>query len=183
MSLITSPSSSALCASRKPVGRILNLRNVALRGSRGFSLIEVLIALVVLALGLLGLAFLQVLNVRYTQSAQHRTMATNLASEMLDMMRANSVAAKQYGYITESDFNITVPTTGCARTDEATYQANIARWKCEVVSSLPGGKGAVAFNGNEVTVSLAWSDDIGRNDGGDVGKPAKTTKFEVKTRL
>src|SRR5690606_14604488 len=65
---------------------------------QGASLIEVLIALVVLALGLLGLAFLQVLNVRYTNSAQHRTVATNLAYEMLDMMRTNQLVLDQYRF-------------------------------------------------------------------------------------
>ena len=55
----------------------------------GFSMIEVLIALLVLAFGLLGLAFMQTLNLRYTKSAQQRTQAVNLASELLDTMRAN----------------------------------------------------------------------------------------------
>ena len=55
----------------------------------GFSMIEVLIALLVLAFGLLGFALLQTLNLRYTQSANTRTQATNLAYDLLDQMRSN----------------------------------------------------------------------------------------------
>lgn len=154
------------------------------RRVQGFSLIEVLIALLLLAFGLLGLGFLQVMNVRYTQSAQHRTMATNLASEVLDMMRSNHVAARQFGTVTPDSFSgVTVPTTGCARGAGGTYADNISRWKCEVVSNLPAGKAEIGFAGSDVTVSVSWSDDVGREDGAGAGKPGKTTKFEVRTRL
>lgn len=167
----------------RPVRHTHNLRSFAARSIQGFSLIEVLIALVVLAFGLLGLAFMQVLSVRYTQSAQHRTIATNLAYEMLDMMRANSKAAKQYGYVTEADFGAAPPAGGCPRTGDVSYLKNIERWNCEVRSSLPAGKGSVVFTGDEVTVSLAWSDDVGQEDGKGAGVAGKTTKFELSTRL
>ena len=61
--------------------------------SRGFSLIEVLIALLVLAFGLLGFALLQTMNVRFVQSANYRTQATNLSYELLDQIRINRIAA------------------------------------------------------------------------------------------
>ena len=62
----------------------------------GFSLIEVMVAVLVLGVGLLGFALLQTMSVRFTQSANQRTQATNLAYDMLDQMRANRIAAGQY---------------------------------------------------------------------------------------
>lgn len=55
----------------------------------GFSLIEVLVALVVLSIGLLGIAALHIDNVRNGQSALQRTRAVNLAADMADRIRAN----------------------------------------------------------------------------------------------
>jgi type IV pilus assembly protein PilV len=54
----------------------------------GFSLIEVMIAMLVLAFGLLGFALLQTMNVRFVQSANYRTQATNLANDLIELMRA-----------------------------------------------------------------------------------------------
>lgn len=158
------------------------------RRARGFSLIEVLVALLILAFGLLGLAFLQVLSVRYTQSAAQRTVATNLAYEVLDMMRANREAAAQYTQITEASFGgVAVPPTGCERGDEngvTAWQGNMIRWRCEVRAGLPAGVGSVVMNGNEVTVSLSWSDDVGRKDDADApNAPGKTTTFAMTTQL
>ncbi|KGT84573.1 pilus assembly protein PilV, partial [Xanthomonas vasicola] len=57
--------------------------------TKGFSLLEVLIAIVVLAFGLLGFALLQTANVRFVQSSNYRTQATNLAYDLMDQMRSN----------------------------------------------------------------------------------------------
>jgi type IV pilus assembly protein PilV len=62
----------------------------------GFTLIEVLVAIVVLAFGLLGFALLQTMSVRFTQSANYRTQATNLAYDLIDQMRANRYQAAWY---------------------------------------------------------------------------------------
>lgn len=160
------------------------------RAQGGFSLIEVLIALLVLALGLLGLAFLQVLNVRYTSSAEHRTMATNLASEVIDMMRSNPRHLVVYNRLDKASFaNVAVPATGCSKTGdaEATAQNNIARWRCDVVSQLPGGVGNVlvvgdAVNGYTATVDLEWTDDVSAKDNSDAVR-GKTASFRVVTTL
>ena len=161
-----------------------------MRRQAGFSLIEVLIALLVLSLGLLGLAFLQVMNVRYTTSAQHRTMATNLATEVLDMMRSNPRHLVVYNRLTEGSFaGVVADPAGCSKTgdDAATALNNLTRWRCDVVSQLPGGRGSVVVAGDDVigytaTVSLTWSDDAGREDGVD-GVPGGTTTFQVTSTL
>ena len=55
----------------------------------GFTLIEVLIAMIILAVGLLGLAGLQATSLRNNQSAYNRSVATQLAYDIADRMRAN----------------------------------------------------------------------------------------------
>lgn len=161
------------------------------RAQRGFSLIEVLIALLLLAVGLLGLAFLQVVNVRYTTSAEQRTIATNLATEVLDMMRSNPRHVVVYARLTDDSFDgFAAPEDGCSVTgDEAASPlSNILRWRCHVSERLPGGRGNVVIAGDETagynaTVTIRWSDDVGREDGGAAGAPQATTTFQVTSLL
>ena len=143
------------------MSRFLSRRRPPMRRAvAGFSLIEVLIALLVLAFGLLGLAFLQTLNIRYTQSANHRTAAVNLSHQVLDMMRTNRVVARQYATLTFNSFPASANKDGCARAATIDYKANMDLWRCEVSTGLPGGQGQVTFNGDQVTVTLSWSDDL-----------------------
>jgi type IV pilus assembly protein PilV len=64
----------------------------------GFSLLEVLIALVILSIGLLGLAGLQTFSVKFVHQSYQRTQATLLIYDIVDRMRANGggVAAGNY---------------------------------------------------------------------------------------
>jgi len=59
------------------------------RSAAGFSLIEVLVALLVLLIGLLGVVRMQLFSVQNNQGAYLRTQATYIASDMMDKMRAN----------------------------------------------------------------------------------------------
>lgn len=68
------------------------------RPARGFSLIEVLIALLVLSFGLLGLAFLQAAGLRFNNDSYMRSQATLLAYDLVDRMRANPKAATEGAY-------------------------------------------------------------------------------------
>lgn len=125
----------------------------------GFSLIEVLIALVVLAVGLLGLALLQTMNLRYTKSAEQRTKAVNLASAILDTMRTNRSEIGAY-VVDDANFADVDPVGGCSRDASLTAASNIARWMCEVKESLgPEATGTIAVAGSTVSVELRWSED------------------------
>lgn len=143
----------------------------------GFSMIEVLIALLVLALGLLGFALLQTLNLRFTQSANYRTQATNLAYEMLDLMRSNRLAAAQYGAATFTAGSESVPATGCTRPEGTgvTVAQNVERWQCQVVETLGESAAAeVTFAANVATVTITWGERVG---------PDGESTVEATTRL
>ncbi|MFM6990532.1 MAG: type IV pilus modification protein PilV [Rhodoferax sp.] len=60
---------------------------------RGFALVEVMIAFMLLSVGLLGFSALQVRTVKATQSSFQRTDASNLALNIMEAMRANKAAA------------------------------------------------------------------------------------------
>jgi type IV pilus assembly protein PilV len=80
-------------------------RNSSTPGFRtvaGFSLIEVLVALLVLSVGLLGLALLQATGLKFNNDSYMRTQATILAYDLIDRMRANKVAADAGKYCTTS---------------------------------------------------------------------------------
>ena len=66
------------------------------RRQQGFSLIESLVALVVLATGMLGIAALYVESLRSAQTAHSRTKAINLAADMADRIRANRAGRINY---------------------------------------------------------------------------------------
>lgn len=140
-------------------------RRTSLRraNSSGFSLIEVLIALVVLGFGLLGYALLQTMTLRFTQSANHRTQATNLAYDLLDQMRSNRFQAAWYATAGFDPGDVT--TAGCdglsPPTGGVTIENNIERWRCQVVRALGDGASAtVTVDANRVaTVAVAWNDE------------------------
>lgn len=69
------------------------IANIHLKRQSGVSLLEVLIAVLVLSVGLLGIAGLQTANIRNTQSAHQRTVAVLLAASMAERIRANPAAA------------------------------------------------------------------------------------------
>ena len=66
---------------------------------RGFTLVEVLVALVVLAVGMLGIAGLYVESLRAGRTSIFRTTAVYLAADMADRIRANPQASADYAGI------------------------------------------------------------------------------------
>jgi len=69
-----------------------------LNSNGGFTLIEILIALLVLSLGLIGLAMLQATGLRFNTESYMRSQATILAYDIIDRMRANKTAADAGDY-------------------------------------------------------------------------------------
>ncbi|ODU99653.1 MAG: type IV pilus modification protein PilV [Thiobacillus sp. 0-1251] len=147
----------------------------------GFTLLEILVAMLVLAIGLLGLAGLTTSSMRNNLSASHRTQATWLAYDIVDRMRANRTSAVTGGYATPmgaaANCSAAVPIGTVPVQD-------IAAWKNQLACALPAGNGSIAVNVNTkvATVLIQWDDSRGLVDSGNVANQAIKT-FKVETQL
>lgn len=140
----------------------------------GFTLLEVMVAILVLSIGLLGLAGLMASSMRNNHSAYQRTQATWLAYDIIDRMRVNRAAA--IASSNNYDIALGAPTsasTGLAGTD-------VNAWKATLANALPAGDGAVIVNHDPaslaVTVVIEWNDSRGTGGLAD-------QKIQVETRL
>jgi len=130
----------------------------------GFSMVEVLVTLMVLSIGLLGLAAMQTSSIQNTHGAYLRTQATHLAYDMLDRMRANMTGVNNGNYnnidANESIDNYTDPgcvAAGCTFPQMTT--TDTAQWEVDLASQLPAGQGTVVNAGNNVfTITVTWGD-------------------------
>ncbi len=122
------------------------VRPIMLR--QGFSLLEVLVTLIVLSVGLLGLAALQATTLQNNHSAYQRVQATLLASDMADRMRSNfsdkMLTGKYYHNPEAAKKDACRNTTGC--TSQEMAQDDIYRWQNSCVDLLPGGSCIVCID-------------------------------------
>jgi type IV pilus assembly protein PilV len=139
--------------------------------SRGFTLVEALIALVVLSIGLLGVASLQLSSLRWNHGASMRSQATLLAYDVLDRMRANQVAANA------GEYDIAI---GATPTGTTVAAQDLIGWRTNLSSTLPGGTGAVSRNvvgsNTTYTIEVRW------NDSHSEGTPT-TMSFMLRTEI
>jgi len=136
-------------------------------------LVEVLIALVVLAVGMLGIAALYVESLRSARTALLRSQAIVLATDMGDRIRSNLAARASYTKGADDAGTVTTAcetaATGCTSQQMAAH--DIARWHQAVDSrlnsatSLPGGRGTIvvaAPSGGGLlwtyTISVTWDE-------------------------
>lgn len=143
----------------------------------GFTLLEVLVAVLVLSIGLLGLAGLMASSIRNNQSAYQRTQATWLAYDIVDRLRINRPAALASNY----PYNTVLgsPATCAANPTLSGSMAaqDLTGWKNLLACALPAGDGAVAVATNRtVTVTVRWNDSRGT-----LGDAAQT--FQIQTQL
>lgn len=142
----------------------------------GATLIEVLIAVLILAIGLLGVAGMQVTSVQSNHSAYYRTQATILASDLADRMRANRTAALTTSYVvsfpTSSNNNLVTGTQA---------QKDLAEWLNNLANTLPEGTGKVEKSSNLVTISVRWNDNRGRiKASSDTSTPTETFIYRTE---
>jgi type IV pilus assembly protein PilV len=128
----------------------------------------VLIAVVVLSLGLLGLAALQAATLTLAKSSFHRTQAVNLAYEITDQMRANRSEALEY----DGNYDAVTCNTDFSRSGSLAT-ADVAEWRNALACHLPDGRGSIAVANVagdatrfEATVQVFWSEARITNDEG-----------------
>ena len=134
-----------------------NYRSVT--NNKGFTLLEVLISVLILSIGLLGIAGLQAKGLQFNHSAYLRSQATFLAYDISDRMRANiaGVDAGNYNNGTASQHTncITASTSSCTPTIMAGH--DLYEWDAVLASALPGGQGRVCVDGYVSTETSTYA--------------------------
>jgi len=127
---------------------------------RGFSLIEVLIALLILAIGVLGIAALQFKGLRYSHDSFLRSQINFLSYDIAELMRSNRSNAASY----VGNYIVAVPTTAaaCSYATASTAVNDLGCWHRRVDAAIPPGSTAnITTFGSLYTVALAWTDREG----------------------
>lgn len=101
---------------------------------RGFSIVEAMVALLVLSVGMLGIAGLYVTTLRASGSALFRTHAVNFAADMADRIRANPTAGNAYGGAAANN-NCAGGVVDCSPAQLAAD--DLFRWQQQIAAILP----------------------------------------------
>lgn len=156
----------------------------------GFSLVEVLIASLVLAVGALGMMGMQITSINNAASAQNRTQAVFLMNDMANRMRHNKIAAGDGRYISNAGSGgarvAACEVAGCS--GEALAQHDIWEWHGVIIGAdmgfgplvpgLPEGNGMITENADgSFTISVSWQERVGTN------AQARYERREVSQRL
>jgi len=127
--------------------------------ANGFTLLEVLIALVIFSFGLLALAALMAKGLQYNTSALHRSYASAQSYDIADRMRANrlGITAGNYDSISGVGSDPGCIATGCTPAQMAQYDG--WAWNSANAALLPSGSGSVTTDGTTYTITVTWDDD------------------------
>ncbi len=144
--------------------------NSRCNSQKGFTLFETLIAVIIMAIGLIGMAGLQTKTAVYTEASLYRSQASMLAQEIIERMRSNPTQAMEGAYDIERLPNLTTSCTGldkyCSVVDIRDH--DLAVWSDRVRAALPDGTGTIttvagaAGEPVNITVILSWDDSRGQ---------------------
>lgn len=145
-----------------------------MRRSYGFTLIEVLVTMVILAFGLLGVAGVIATGLKNDLSSYTRSQASWLANDIIDRMRANRGTAEGAG----APYNIAVDGALDMSDVSDVPKHDLVAWRTALAAALPSGTGGVAIDAatRKVTVTIQWNDS--RAAGGGTSQ-----QFVVESRL
>ncbi len=140
---------------------------------QGFTLLEVLVAMVIVSIGLVGLAGLMMTSAKNNQSAYYRSQASWMAYDIIDRMRANRGGS----------YNIALGVAGCpAPPAPPVAPLDLCQWKTELATALPTGDGSVLVAGTVATVTVRWDDRRGLGSGANF-TGSQVQSISIQTQL
>lgn len=136
----------------------------------GFTLLEVLVALVVLSIGLLGVAAMILDSLRASRAALLRTQAVTLAADMADRIRANRLPANAYDCAGPCQ-----PAAG----GNVVAVADLDSWCRAVDAGLPDGIGAIYYEAGQIGMPAAYTVRVSWSEGSVAVKSAYQLRVEL----
>lgn len=140
----------------------MSLRNNWMRSKPGvqggFTLIEILVTVIVLSIGLLGLAGLQAVALKFNSTAYQRSQATILIYDMIEQIRVSSGQSRD-------DYLVCILGGACVN---PTVLADFQTWNNAISQNLPSGSGLMTKCGppcsvNTYVFSVTWDDSRGQD--------------------
>jgi type IV pilus assembly protein PilV len=129
------------------------------RSQTGFSLIEVMVALVVVSVGMIGIAALYGQGLSAGRTALYRTQAVNLAADMADRIRVNRRGGAAYGGAAANNNCDPPAAVNCNPDQMAAHDLWV--WTNQIQQQLPNGVGTVQFTGTTpatYTITVTWQE-------------------------
>ena len=152
---------------------------------RGMGMIEILMAVLITAIGLIGITGMQAVSLKNNLSALNRSNAIFLTGTIMDRIRANPTADYTTALGAEPPVALdlcSAKTNSCTKSQIANL--NIAQWKCTlggyqddgicagISPVMPDAKGSIDEVSGDYVITIQWMDRIsyaaGVNTGGQV---------------
>ena len=132
-----------------------------LRSQSGLGLIEILVALLIMAVGVLGVASTQVVSLQMNTQSQARSQAVLLAEDLFDRIRANSINLGAYALAegTADGGDNGACDTSLAPASGNGAQDDLQSWENSLACLLPGARREVDINGDVVTITIDWAQE------------------------
>lgn len=122
----------------------------------GFGLLEALISVLILSIGLVGVAMLQINAMKRNQEAQFQAMVLAQAQNMIDRMTQNPTGVANGAYDNASGIPADPGCVSASCTESQVAQKDINYWNTMNAQLLPSGQGTIVRNGSIYTISIFW---------------------------
>lgn len=125
---------------------------------KGYTLFEVMVAVVILSMGMMALGSIMVRSLRYSKESANRFVATQQLYEIADRMRANHKGVSAGNYDDKSGMT---PVDSC-RENSCTYselaEYDVYEWNLKNSRVLPLGEGEIEKDGDSFIVTVTWQE-------------------------
>ena len=145
----------------------------------GSTMIEVLITLVLVVVGFLGLASLQLISLKNINHAHQRYVASLYAYDMVERIRSNLTQRAAYsGHVDGSESEVSCASESCNLAAVDQYQ-----WGQEISDNLPSGTGAVELIATGLKITVTWLEQHTGEHYGQASAVAEPRSFELEVAL
>ncbi len=165
------------------INRFSRPKRRSVHAANGFSLLEILVAMIIIAIGALGIAGLQASALKFSKNSESRALAVQLSNDLLERLRVNDAGLQGGEYASLASMSGATCSTSVTPAVNVGASTDIAFWKNALACSLPEGKGQMQYipatlptDPARVEITVQW--DESRLKGG-----SNTQKLLMRTLL
>lgn len=128
---------------------------------KGVSLIEILVTLIILSIGFLGMASVQLMGAKNVASSNYRTLATIYSYDLVERMRSNQEGLNANIYENLSWGSVPEPACGSNCNYSGVARRDAWEWSQQLADNLPNGEGSVEVNTEGMhVITVSWDEVV-----------------------